>query len=254
MSQRPVSVLKPAEEGNYCMHLKALGPRIAAVFSQDNTIRVWEAGSAAEVWSTTVPTRKGLSEVCWAGPEVVGCCGTDGLLSLYDLRQSQAVLQRQEREPLYTLDASGFALAAGGDKSVTVWDLRSSELKHKYQDTHVPDFDITNVRFSPLYPNVLASCSEDALLGIYNVESTDDDFCVISLEESGQQIGWDGLNVYAVTISTHQLWQPNLDDNEAASNLLRKKTLSEIQVNTEDFHYFLSSSLSGTAYLGGSNE
>jgi WD40 repeat protein len=253
MSQAPVTILKGTEEGNYCLHLKSLGQRLAGVFSQDNSVRVWDAASGTQIWTAITPTRKVLSEVCWAGPETVACCSTDGLLLIYDIRQPNVVSQRQEREALYTLDASGYSLASGGDKSVAVWDIRTFEQKHRYQDAHVPDFDITNVRFSPLYPNVLASCSEDALLAIYNVETAEEDFCVISLEEAGQQLGWDGLNVYAVTISTHQLWQPNLDDNEAPSTLLLKKTLSTLQVATEDFQYFLPCMLSQNVFLGGSN-
>jgi len=247
-------VLKSSEEGNYCLHLKCQGQQLAAVFAQDSSIRVWDTVSGSAQWSATVPTRKVLSEVCWTGADTLACCSTDGLVVLFDVRQQGVVSQRQEREALYTLDATGYSMAAGGDKSVAVWDLRTFEQKHRYQDAHVPDFDITNVRFSPLYPNILASCSEDALLVIYNVETAEEDFCVISLEEAGQQLGWDGLNVYAVTISTHQLWQPNLDDNEAPSTLVLKKALPAIQVNTSDFQYFLPCQLSPSVFLGGSNE
>ena len=256
MTQTPVATLTEAEEGNYCLHLKSDGHRLVCAFSKGNTVKVFDAATNSEVWRVPAEVEGLLSEVSWVSESVIACCATGGHLLLYDIRQGAVpTTRKRENEELFSVDCSGYSIAVSGERSVLVWDVRSFDQKQKYTDAHVPGSDITNVRFSPLYPNVLASCSEDALLAIYNVEVTaEDDFSVISLEDAGLQLGWDGLNVFSVSLSSYQLWQPNLDNNEAPSTLLQKLTIAEVQVQVEDFNYFLPMAISRGIMLGGSNE
>jgi len=46
-------------------------------------------------------------------------------------------------------------------------------------------FDIVDIRLSPVYTNLVITCSEDELMGFFNVENDDeDDFTVFNVEES----------------------------------------------------------------------
>ena len=104
--------------------------------------------------------------------------------------------------------------------------------------------DITGVRFSSIYNNLLIDCSEDALMGIYNLESTEeDDFTILNIEDSCLATGFLGFHTYCITMNKYIQYQPNVDNNDIAPEQSAKLELSMLKLSNPHADYIVSAFL-----------
>jgi hypothetical protein len=70
-----------------------------------------------------------------------------------------------------------------------------------YDEVH-NDEPIPSIQFCPIYSNNLATCGEDGLMAVLNIESeVEDDYLIINLEQAGMRVGHLGLVTFGITMN-----------------------------------------------------
>lgn len=154
-----------------------------------------------------------------------------GNIYLYDIRSKPTHVQTFHADKIdkvkpytcFDMNADETLLCVGTEQTheechIILFDVRKWSTFATYTDSHSQD--LTQVKFHPNKPNVLASGSTDGLINVFNVSETDEDdaleYC-INTESSVQTINWHAKN----------------DDMEVGSNA--SGDLLTCITNTNDF-------------------
>jgi len=124
----------------------------------------------------------------------------DGKIRTWDLRASKKHVQEfkddsdTHTKPLLSFDLNnqGQILCGGTerirqDAFILFWDVRSTNILKSYSDCH--DDDVSHVQFHPEKADVLASCSTDCLINIFDTGMDDEDDALQNSLNSGTSCG-----------------------------------------------------------------
>ncbi|XP_013192655.2 WD repeat-containing protein 89 [Amyelois transitella] len=250
-----------------------------AVSLQDNSIEIYEFhnGSLSKTCRLS-GHKKALKELVYSPKEdhLLFSAGEDGLVKLWDTRQSGSCVQEYNDEesgitrPFECMDVScnGRLLCAGSqvvedDAYLVFWDTRNTKPLGGYWESHTDD--ITQVKFHNDKTEVLATGSLDGLLNIFNImEQCEDDALLYSLnvENSVERISWlVGDQVGCVTQSNDlQLWDSATGDlvrsygrDKIARSMKRSKDddcyLVDVFTSTDDTPVVLAGSYGGDGHV-----
>jgi WD40 repeat protein len=157
---------------DYCIDLRNCRSKLTAV-TGDSAVWVWDLTSSIQ--GERIQYEGPVAEAVLVEDNVVAAVLRAGTLQLRDLRSGQVIQSQGVQQELFTIDWALNSIAIGGSKSVAVWDLRTMTLRAEWEDLYAKGNDVTCVRLSPVYPNLLLSCGEDGLMNLCNVESTEED-------------------------------------------------------------------------------
>lgn len=157
---------------DYCIDLRCSRTQLIGV-TGDSAVWRWDLASSAQ--GTRMSFESPVAEAVMIDENVVVAVLREGSMHLRDLRTSEEIQCINAQQELFTVDWALNSIATGGSKSVLVWELRTMTQRNEWKDLYAKGNDVTSVRLSELYPNLLLSCGEDGLLNLCNIESSEED-------------------------------------------------------------------------------
>ncbi|CAG9315604.1 WDR89 [Blepharisma stoltei] len=232
--------IKPASGEDYCVDLRLNFGLLAAGFSHSNTIHIFNASGLNTLQVLHANTTQTLSEISLIDENTITWCDRAGAIGIIDIRNSTEVHKIQTRDEWFCIDSSGYNLASGSNQGMKVWDIRNFQLKKHYQDIHADKSDVSSIKLSPYYSNIMVTCSDDSLMSIINIEAEeDDDYTLLNLEEPGLKVGFVDNNVYCVTMSRYVEYNPHADNNEIPPEVVQKLPISDFQMDNPNPNFFI---------------
>ncbi|XP_078418359.1 WD repeat-containing protein 89 [Cetorhinus maximus] len=191
--------------------------------SCDGTVKCWDVRSSS---TDTVQTYKGYPNNAFISFDIscndlVICAGTekvkeDTFMVFWDARSGTNMISPEGREPLGV-----------------------------YSETH--NDDITQVRFHPSNPNMVASGSTDGLVNIFDIsQETEDDalLATCNSDSSVSFVGWSGRELEQIFCMTHDegfyLWDLAHLHNEEPITLVKMQDVREsLKLDSGNLDYLI---------------
>lgn len=176
---------------------------------------------------------------------------TNGKVYTYDLRVEPKPVQTFENADIhqkpfmcFDINANDSILSVGteqyaGEANLLLFDVRNTTTKTIYSESH-PD-DLTQMRFHPNNPDILATGSTDGLVNIFDISESDEEDALqhcFNTDSSVQTINWHLKNdEYLLSCITHTNDFQLLDkddsdlvfecDREKITKLIKRKSVSD---------------------------
>lgn len=174
-------------------------------------------------------------------------CRIDGTITLYDLRIKKPIAFLEDcsegtKKTVTSFDinqndrviCASTEVQKSGDSFLLFYDVRQREFLGSYWECHSED--ITNVRFHPKNPDLLASGSVDGLINVFDIsQSCEDDamqYC-FNVENSIETLNWhfspakkDWISCITTTNDFHLF---DVEDQTQEAEFSREKLTSEIR-------------------------
>lgn len=253
--------IKPASPDDYCVDLRLSPSHLLSCFNSSNTIHLHSIPSLQSAGVFQTGSQSVLSEISPYENHSAFWVDRQGTVGLLDFRSSSASHAFSTNEEIFSVDSSGFNLAISTSSKISVFDTRNFQEKKQYQDLFADENDITCVRLSKSNPSLLLSCSEDSLMALCDVESTEeDDYTLVNVEEPALKSGFYGDSVYCVTISKLVCYDVHWKNEDQPPELLFNHKLFEYQSFNPSVGYFIAAHklsedrFGESALLGGSHE
>lgn len=207
--------------GIYIFDIDCLSDKSAAVTSSsDNCLSIYDTETLSQIRKIRAHTQMLNSfDLSQLVPHLAFSASNDHFIHGWDFRIAGDIptvkIKLADEVTAISLGIADNLLAGGCGTSVVFYDLRNSGKKsHKlgeYSDVHTDT--ITQLRFSSVNPNMLASGAEDGLIGLYNTSVADGDEAIISIlntECPVRRIGYFGKDDEALfslsTTETASFW------------------------------------------------
>lgn len=176
---------------------------------------------------------------------------TAGKVYTYDLRTKSKPVQTFENTDVqqkpfmcFDINANDLVLGVGteqyaGEAYLLLFDVRNTTPQTYYSESHRDD--LTQMRFNPSNPNILASGSTDGLINVFDVSENDEDdalqYC-FNTESSVQTINWHPKNddhLLSCVTHTNDFQLLDKDDSdlefvcerEEITKLIKRKSVSD---------------------------
>lgn len=207
--------------GTYIFDVDCLSDKSAVVTSSsDNCLSLYDAESLSQIRKIRAHTQMLNSfDLSKLVPNLAFTASNDHYIHGWDLRIAGDIptvkMKLVDEVTAVSVGIADNLLAGGCGTSVVFYDLRNSGKKSiklgEYSDVHTDT--ITQLRFSSFNQNMLASCAEDGLIGLYDTSAADGDEAVISIlntECPVRRIGYFGKDDEALfslsTTETASFW------------------------------------------------
>lgn len=233
-------ILKPQSSEDYCVDLRLFNTLLAACFSQSNTIHLFNSTILQPINIIKATSTDTLSEISIIDENTVAWCDRVGMIGIVDIRNAEEVHTIRSQEEWFCIDTSGFNLASGCSHGMKVWDIRNFQAKKHYEEVHADKSDVTSIKLSPYYSNIMATCSDDSLMSIINLETLEeDDYTLLNLEEPGLKVGFQESNVFCITMSKYLEYDPHADNNELPPEIKHKFSIADFQAENPAANFFI---------------
>lgn len=120
---------------------------------------------------------------------------------------------------------------------MSIWDIRMFSERRRIDEMHADDHDVLSVK---LKDTLLVTACDDSLVGICDIESTEeDDYVLLNIQEPVLTAGFSGENVWCFTVNKYCEYDVCLSDEGSPPSLLRKLTLPELRGINPSTDYFI---------------
>ncbi|XP_049849892.1 WD repeat-containing protein 89 homolog [Schistocerca gregaria] len=181
----------------YAFHVEGHhASEVVAVSTSNRQVKIYNVNSAALVGELNGHAAAITGIKCdRKNPNIVVSSSEDKTIKVWDIRSSQMIVEYQGTDPFYSCLIEENYVIGGSKGEISVWALDSQRKLFCYKDFHKEE--VTQLEVSPAEPSTLYSGGYDGLFLMSDLNERNEDDAlinVINLNTSIQRMGIFGLN------------------------------------------------------------